>query len=110
MKMKLATIAAATMLPLAAAAQAGAGAIINGVPWYDDRDSVVSAHGANIVADVIIPLSAQVPGLLAEGGVFLCSGIIDTRSAEVQAAIESRGMKIIRRWEKNGWVALAASL
>ena len=65
---------------------------------------------ANIVADVIIPLSAQVPGLLAEGGVFLCSGIIDTRSAEVQAAIESRGMKIIRRWEKNGWVALAASL
>ena len=26
---------------------------------------------ANIVADVIIPLSAQVPGLLAEGGVFL---------------------------------------
>lgn len=51
MKMKLATIAAATMLPLAASAQAGAGAIINGVPWYDDRDSVVSAHGANIVAD-----------------------------------------------------------
>ncbi|EDN01628.1 ribosomal protein L11 methyltransferase [Pseudoflavonifractor capillosus ATCC 29799] len=65
---------------------------------------------ANIVADVIIPLSAQVPGLLAEDGVFLCSGIIDTRSAEVQAAIESRGMKIIRRWEKNGWVALAATM
>ena len=65
---------------------------------------------ANIVADVIIPLSAQVPGLLAEGGVFLCSGIIDTRAAEVQAAIESRGMKLIRKWEKNGWVALAATM
>ncbi|MEQ2443749.1 50S ribosomal protein L11 methyltransferase [Pseudoflavonifractor intestinihominis] len=65
---------------------------------------------ANIVADVIIPLSAQVPGLLAEGGVFLCSGIIDTRADEVQAAIQSRGMKIIRRWEKNGWVALAAAM
>ena len=65
---------------------------------------------ANIVADVIIPLSAQVPGLLAEGGVFLCSGIIDTRAGEVQAAIEGRGMKIIRRWEKNGWAALAAAM
>ena len=39
---------------------------------------------ANIVADVIIPLSAQVPALLAEDGVFLCSGIIDTRAHEVE--------------------------
>lgn len=23
--------------------------IINGVPWYDQRDSIVSAHGANII-------------------------------------------------------------
>lgn len=23
--------------------------IVNGVPWYDDRDSIVSAHGANII-------------------------------------------------------------
>ncbi len=63
---------------------------------------------ANIVADVIIPVSAQVPGLLAEGGVFLCSGIIDARAAEVRAAIEGRGLKILNRWDKNGWVAFAA--
>ena len=37
---------------------------------------------ANIVADVIIPLAPQVPGLLAEGGVFLCSGIIDSRAKQ----------------------------
>lgn len=24
-------------------------AIVNGVPWYDQRDSIVSAHGANII-------------------------------------------------------------
>ncbi len=35
---------------------------------------------ANIVADVIIPLSGQVPGLLSPGGVFLCSGIIGARA------------------------------
>lgn len=25
--------------------------IVNGVPWYDQRDSIVSAHGANIIRD-----------------------------------------------------------
>lgn len=65
---------------------------------------------ANIVADVIIPLSAQVPALLAEDGVFLCSGIIDTRADEVQAALEKNGLRVIRRREKTGWVALEAKL
>ena len=65
---------------------------------------------ANIVADVIIPLSAQVPDLLAEDGMFLCSGIIDTRADEVQAAVESNGFEIIRRRERNGWVALECKL
>ena len=63
---------------------------------------------ANIVADVIIPLSAQVPALLAEGGTFLCSGIIDTRADEVIAAIERNGLTIIKRRDKSGWVALEA--
>lgn len=27
------------------------GFIISGVPWYDQRDSIVSAHGANIIRD-----------------------------------------------------------
>lgn len=49
--MRLKAIAAALTLPLMAAAQTAGEAIINGVPWYDDRDSVVSAHGANIVFD-----------------------------------------------------------
>jgi len=65
---------------------------------------------ANIVADVIIPLSAQVPALLAEGGVFLCSGIIDTRAHEVEAALQKNGLTITKKREKNGWVALEAKL
>jgi ribosomal protein L11 methyltransferase len=63
---------------------------------------------ANIVADVIIPLSARVPQMLAEDGVFLCSGIIDTRAHEVEDALGKNGLTIIRRREKNGWVALEA--
>ena len=65
---------------------------------------------ANIVADVIIPLAPLVPGLLAEGGTFLCSGIIDRRGDEVAAALEKAGLAVIRRMEKNGWVALAAKV
>ncbi|MCB5926960.1 50S ribosomal protein L11 methyltransferase [Clostridium sp. DFI.5.61] len=63
---------------------------------------------ANIVADVIIPLSAQVPALLAEDGVFLCSGIIDTRAHEVEEALIRQGLTLTGRREKNGWVALEA--
>lgn len=63
---------------------------------------------ANIVADVIIPLAPVVPALLAEGGTFLCSGIIDKRGDEVAAALERSGLKVVQRFEKNGWIALAA--
>ena len=65
---------------------------------------------ANIVADVIIPLAPQVPGLLAPDGVFLCSGIIDARGDEVAAALEGQGLRVTRRREKNGWIALEAAL
>ena len=65
---------------------------------------------ANIVADVIIPLSARVPQLLAKDGVFLCSGIIDTRADEVAAALAGHGLTVTKKREKNGWVALEARL
>ena len=47
---------------------------------------------ANIVADVIIPLSARAGEFLDTDGVFLCSGIIDTRAGEVEAALERVGL------------------
>ena len=65
---------------------------------------------ANIVADVIIPLSARVPELLDRDGLFLCSGIIDTRAQEVADALARNGLRVTRRREKNGWVALEAIL
>lgn len=63
---------------------------------------------ANIVSDVIIPLSGQVERYLAPGGVFLCSGIIDTRADEVEGALKQNGLYIFRRLERDGWCALAA--
>ena len=65
---------------------------------------------ANIVADVIIPLSEQVSRYLTPDGWFLCSGVIDTRADEVQAALEKNGLVITARRERNGWVSFTAKL
>ena len=65
---------------------------------------------ANIVADVIIPLSAWAPQVMTEDGVFLCSGIIAPRAQEVAGALARNGLKVVRQREKNGWAALEAVL
>lgn len=62
----------------------------------------------NIVADVIIPLSAVVERFLTPDGMFLASGIIDTRADEVAAAIGKNGLTITRRLERSGWCAFRA--
>ena len=60
---------------------------------------------ANIVADVIIPLSVFAGDFMTEGGYFICSGIIDTRSDEVAVALKRNGFTIEEKKEKNGWCA-----
>lgn len=61
---------------------------------------------ANIVADVVIQLSDSVPRFLAEGGVYIVSGIIDTREQDVLDALEGK-FTVIQRKEERGWVAMA---
>ena len=63
---------------------------------------------ANIVADVIIPLSPVVPRFLKEGGVFICSGILNTRLPEVLSAIEANGLRVIDSQERDDWCCLTA--
>ena len=63
---------------------------------------------ANIVADVIIPLSAVAHRFLTPDGVFLCSGIIDSRAEEVAQALEQNGWRITRKLERKGWFAYEA--
>lgn len=65
---------------------------------------------ANIVADVIIPLCGPVTSLLAPDGIFICSGIIDSRSGEIAAALQKNGYIILEKKEKNGWVSFVARL
>ena len=58
---------------------------------------------ANIVADVIIPLSAVVRQFMAPGAVFICSGIIEHRWPETEAALISNGFEILDRKSEDEW-------
>lgn len=62
---------------------------------------------ANIVADVIIRLCDDVTKYLAPNGVFIASGIIDTRRDDVAAVMEAQGIEIIEERTSGGWVAMA---
>ena len=59
---------------------------------------------ANILADVIIPLSGVVRPHMKEGGLFISSGIIDTKADEVEAALKENGFDIIARETLKEWV------
>lgn len=61
---------------------------------------------ANIVADIIIRLSAFVYEYLAEGGCFIVSGIITERENDVLHALAENGFTIAERSEKKGWVCI----
>ena len=58
---------------------------------------------ANIVADVIIPLSAVVRQFMAPGAVFICSGIIEHRWPETEAALISNGFEILDHKAEEEW-------
>ena len=58
---------------------------------------------ANIVADVIISLAAQLRPFLKKDGLFLCSGIIDDRAEEVAACLLGNGWTILETRQSEGW-------
>ncbi|MDD3921619.1 MAG: 50S ribosomal protein L11 methyltransferase [Eubacteriales bacterium] len=78
---------------------------------------------ANIVADVIIPLSPLAYQCCEPGGLYICSGITKERSAEVQAAVTNAGFVVQEvltaqdavptavdenKRESGGWTAILA--
>ncbi len=64
---------------------------------------------ANIIADVIIELLPQLPSLLKPGGLFIASGIIDSRADEVQQRMVDAGLQLLDRPQDSGWVLIVSS-
>lgn len=71
-----------------------------------DVDGTFPVIAANIVADAIIMLSPAIPSLLAEDGVYIVSGIIDTREQDVLAALDNCGFAVVERHEHGGWLCM----
>ncbi len=63
---------------------------------------------ANIIADVIIDFLPELPALLKPEGLFIASGIIDTRLAEIVAKMEETGLRVIGEIKDSGWVLIKA--
>lgn len=61
---------------------------------------------ANILADVIIPLSAIAGDFLKEDGIFITSGIINTKEEEVKEAMISNGFEILEITRMGDWVSI----
>ena len=60
---------------------------------------------ANIIADVIVAIVADIPGRLKPDGIFITSGIIEDKADTVLSACMAAGLKPIGRTEQNGWCA-----
>lgn len=59
---------------------------------------------ANIVADIIIEFNKSVADYLADDGVYITGGIIESREDEVLYSFEQNGFKIVERFEEKGWL------
>ncbi len=62
----------------------------------------------NIVADVIIGLSPVLPEFLTKESRLICSGILDTRLADVQNALTAAGLTITEIRTKEDWCCICA--
>ncbi|MGL6173600.1 MAG: 50S ribosomal protein L11 methyltransferase [Cellulosilyticaceae bacterium] len=63
---------------------------------------------SNIIADVIIMLCDQVDQVIAEDGIWISSGIINSRKEDVTEAMKRNGWHIIKVMEQKEWVAIVA--
>ena len=86
------------------------GNVLTDAPLLDALGGGYDAVLANIVADVIIPLSAAVPKFLKPDGFFLCSGILNTRLEEVKAALRKNGLSVTDERRQGDWCCLLARL
>lgn len=80
-----------------------------------DDDSLVEEIGAsydivvaNILADVIIPLSKVVGRLMKKDGLFISSGIINMKEEEVRQSLLDNNFDIVDTVYMNDWVSFVA--
>ena len=71
---------------------------------YDKYDIVA----ANILADVLIPLTPVIINQMKKGGIYITSGIIDMKEEVVKKAIEDAGLEVLEVNHQGEWVGIVA--
>ena len=71
---------------------------------YGKYDIVV----ANILADVLVPLTPVIVNQLKPGGIYITSGIIDNKEQVVRDAVEQAGLEVIDVTYQGEWVNVTA--
>lgn len=75
----------------------------------DKIDGKFDVVAANIVADIVILLSGDIPQFMNDDSIYIISGIIDTREDDVLTAISER-FEVLEHIQEKGWVAMALKL
>ena len=71
---------------------------------YEKYDIVV----ANILADVLIPLTPVIMHQMKKGGLYITSGIIDDKEESVVAAVKAAGLEVVEITHQGEWVSVTA--
>lgn len=71
---------------------------------YDKYDIVV----ANILADVLVPLTPVIVNQLKHGGIYITSGIINDKETTVVEAVKKAGLEVLEVTYQGEWVSVTA--
>lgn len=63
---------------------------------------------ANILADVLVPLTPVIVHQLKKGGIYITSGIINDKENVVRKAVEDAGLEILEVTYQGEWVSITA--
>lgn len=63
---------------------------------------------ANILADVLVPLTPVIIHQMKKGGIYITSGIINTKEETVRQAVEAAGLTILEVTYQGEWVSITA--
>lgn len=64
---------------------------------------------ANILADVLVPLTPVVVNHMKPGGIYITSGIISDKEETVTEAVKAAGLKVLEVTRQGEWVSVTAS-
>ena len=71
---------------------------------YEKYDIVA----ANILADVLVPLTPVIVNQMKKGGIYITSGIIDQKEETVVKTVKDAGLEVLEVTYQGEWVSVTA--